>query len=107
MQPDRILHFSDDEKQGLLQTLNASSSSSPVHFDLAGPDTLESKLVAARVYCLSNEELSVLISTDVRPRSLSRSHAHTLSRSLALTRAARFTRSPGTFSTTQRTLDVP
>jgi len=99
MQPDRILHFSDDEKQGLLQTLNASSSSSPVHFDLAGPDTLESKLVAARIYCLSNEELSVLISTDVRPRSLSRS--------LALTRAARFARSPGTFSTTQRTLDVP
>ncbi len=98
MQPDRILHFSDGEKQGLLQTLNASSSS-PVHFDLAGPDTLESKLVAARIYCLSNEELSVLISTDVRPRSLSRS--------LALTRAARFARSPGTFSTTQRTLDVP
>ena len=106
MQPDRILHFSDDEKQGLLQTLNASSSS-PVHFDLAGPDTLESKLVAARIYCLSNEELSVLISTDVRPRSLSRSHALTLSRSHALTRAARFARSPGTFSTTQRTLDVP
>ena len=88
MQPNPILRFSDDEKQGLLQTLNASSSSSPVHFDLAAPHTLESKLVAARIYCLSNEELSVLISTGVRPRSLTLSltlsHSLSLSHSLTL-----------------------
>jgi len=86
MQPNPILRFSDDEKQGLLQTLNASSSSSPVHFDLAAPHTLESKLVAARIYCLSNEELSVLISTGVRPRSLTRSLSLSHSLTLSLSR---------------------